>query len=101
MIKENAPDAKVDDPKGFDRRGSEPGGARIEAATPRGTDCTSTGGLVALVIGAGPDTNRSAGLHSRVVFAPKGSTCGLPSSPAAGLTCVMHLREHVFWKIFS
>src|SRR5882672_4618430 len=49
-------------------------------------------------VGAGPDTNRSAGLHSRVVFTPKGSTCGLPSSPAAGLTCVMHLREHIFFK---
>jgi hypothetical protein len=43
--------------------------------------------------GAGPDTNRSAGLHSRVVFAPEGSTCGLSSSPAAGPTCVMHRRE--------
>ena len=31
----------------------------------RGTDCTSTDGLVAL--GAAPDTNRSAGLHSVVV----------------------------------
>lgn len=70
-------------------------------ATSQRTDCTSTDGLVALAIGAGPDTNRSAGLHSRVVLTPKGSTCGLPSSPAAGLTCVMHLREHVIGKLLA
>jgi len=39
---------------------------RTEEATPHSTDCTSTGGLIAL-IGAGPDTNRSAGLHSAIV----------------------------------
>ena len=43
--------------------------ASVDAARQR-TDCTSTDGLVALVIGAGPDTNRSAGLHSRVVVTP-------------------------------
>jgi hypothetical protein len=39
-----------------------------------------------------PDTNRSAGLHSLAVL---GSTEGLSSSPAAGLTCGGHLRAHV------
>lgn len=39
------------------------------ASSPHGTDCKSPGGLVALGFGAGPDTNRSAGRHSRVVFA--------------------------------
>ena len=41
---------------------------RLEAAAAQRTDCTSTGGLVAL-IGAGPDTNRSTGLHSGLVVA--------------------------------
>ena len=47
---------------------SSPRDLRAEEATPHRTDCTSTGGLVALN-GAGPDTNRSAGLHSRIVVA--------------------------------
>jgi hypothetical protein len=47
---------------------SSPHGLRAEEATPHRTDCTSTGGLVALN-GAGPDTNRSAGLHSGIVVA--------------------------------
>ncbi len=38
---------------------------RAEEATPHRTDCISTGGFVALN-GAGPDTNRSAGLHSGI-----------------------------------
>ncbi len=41
---------------------------RAEEATPHRTDCTSAGGLIALN-GAGPDTNRSAGLHSVIVVA--------------------------------
>ena len=36
-------------------------------ALTRGTDCTSTNGLVAPQYGADPDTNRSAGLHSFAV----------------------------------
>ena len=45
-------------------------------AAPQRTDCTSTGGLVALVVGAGPDTNRSAGLHSFAAVATMGAAQG-------------------------
>ena len=59
----------------------------------RGTDCTSTDGLIAL--GEAPDTNRTAGLDSNnvVLLEP---TLQQSSLPAAGLTCLMHLRFHVW-----
>lgn len=46
------------------------------------TDCTSTGGLVALGFGAGPDANRSAGLHSFAAVATTGAAQGWSSWPA-------------------
>jgi hypothetical protein len=45
-------------------------------AFPQRTDCTSTGGLVAPGFGAGPDTNRSAGLHSLAAVATEGAAQG-------------------------
>jgi hypothetical protein len=68
------------------------------AAIERGTDCTSTVGLVASAYcRADPDTNRSAGLHSFLVMPVAiGVTKEESSLPAAGLTCLLHLRTHVW-----
>lgn len=71
---------------------------RGEAALPQRTDCTSTGGLVALVVSAGPDTNRSAGLHSLFVVASRRDT-GLVELARRRSDLWMHLRAHVLGKI--
>ena len=65
---------------------------------PQRTDCTSTGGLVALVAGAGPDTNRSMGLHSLLVVALWRDT-GLVELAHRRSDLWMHLRAHVLEKI--
>lgn len=71
---------------------------RGEAALPQRTDCTSTGGLVALVVSAGPDTNRSAGLHSLFVVASRRDT-GLVELARRRSDLWMHLRAHALGKI--
>jgi hypothetical protein len=45
--------------------------------------------------GADPDTNRTAGLHSKTVDITKNATGGKSSFPTAGLTYLLHLQFHV------
>lgn len=71
---------------------------RAEAALPQRTDCTSTGGLVAPLVGAGPDTNRSAGLHSFIVCV-LGRDTKLVEFTRRRSDLWMHLRAHVLGKI--
>ena len=66
-----------------------------EGAVQQRTDYTSTNGLVARGCCAGPDTNRSVGLHSLPSFGVIAVSSGKPEFTNCRSDLSMHLREQV------